>query len=119
MTAVVLPKSAFDQLLAGSQVFRDFVFSAYSSRITDLLLLVEEVAFTRIDSRLAQRLLGLSGAGAEVRLTHQELAVELGTAREVISRQLKEFERRGWLRLERGLVSIQQRDALENLASHD
>lgn len=116
VTAVMVPRPVFDELVARSNVFRDFVFGAYASRITDLLLLLEEIVFTRIDIRLAQRLLALAGDGASVGLTHQELAVELGTAREVISRQLKEFERRGWVQLERGRIALIDRLALAGLA---
>lgn len=78
-------------------MFRRFVFTVYAGRIADLLMLIEEVAFGRVDMRLAQTLLAHArrdGSGATVTTTHQSLATELGTAREVVSRQLKEFERR-------------------------
>ncbi|MBL27802.1 MAG: Crp/Fnr family transcriptional regulator [Rhodospirillaceae bacterium] len=119
VTALVVPRAAFDRLLASSKSFRDFVFLAYASRITDLMLLVEEVAFGHMDIRLAQRLLELSDRGDSLAITHQDLAVELGTAREVISRQLKEFERRGWIRLERGRIEIVDRDELRARAHED
>lgn len=115
VSGFVVPRSGFDRLLAQSRRFRDFVFTAYASRLTDLMLLVEEVAFGHIDIRLAQRLLELSGSDEIVSLTHQELAVELGTAREVVSRQLKEFERRDWIRLERGRIDVRDRIALNSL----
>lgn len=116
--AVAVPRACFERLLASSEAFRDFVFSTYGERITSLLLLVEEVAFGRVDARLAQRLLDRRGAEGQVALTHQQLAVELGTAREVVSRQLKDFEQRGWLRLERGRIAVLAPAALEALASH-
>jgi CRP/FNR family transcriptional regulator len=110
--ALVLPAQAFRILLARSETFRTFVFSAFSVRIADLLLLIEEVAFGRIDVRLATWLRQRADHGGEIHATHQEIAVELGTAREVISRQLKEFERRGWLALQRGRVCIVDAAAL-------
>lgn len=114
--AQALPLAGFRALLAESAGFREFVFKAYGTRIGDLLLLIEEVAFGRIDQRLAARLLELGGQPGSIQATHQELAVELGTAREVVSRQLKEFERRGWVSLGRGQLQIVNRGALDALA---
>lgn len=114
--ALLLSPVVFDQLLNRSAVFRQFVFSAYATRISDLLMLVEEVAFGRIDERLAQVLLTKAKAGDSLSLTHHDLAMELGSAREVISRQLKEFERRNWLRLGRGRIDLTDRAALRMLA---
>jgi CRP/FNR family transcriptional regulator len=114
--ARALPLAAFRTLLAGSASFRDFVFRAYGLRIADLLLVIQEVAFGRIDQRLASHLLALGHGQPAVRATHQELAVELGTVREVVSRQLKDFEHRGWLRLSRGQIELADPDALAGLA---
>lgn len=114
--AVMLPAQPFRALLAQSDIFRDFVFAAYASRIAGLLLLIEEVAFGRIDARLAQWLLTRGAEDGQWRGTHQDLAVELGTAREVVSRQLKEFERRGWVSLFRGRIDIIDKTALADLA---
>ncbi|MBI3445632.1 MAG: Crp/Fnr family transcriptional regulator [Magnetospirillum sp.] len=114
--ARILPDSGFRELLSQSAAFRDFVFKAYGSRISSLLMLIEEVAFGRIDQRLAACLLARAKGSGEIGATHQDLAVELGSAREVISRQLKDFERRGWVRLGRGLVGIADAAALESLA---
>ncbi len=73
-------------------------------------------AFQRLDKRLAQRLLSLAGSDRVIQATHQELAAELGTAREVVTRQLKELERRGWVTLSRGEVRLTQLDQLQALA---
>ena len=113
--ALVLPASVFRGLLAGSADFRDFIFSVYAARIADLLLLIEEVAFGRIDVRLAAWVRGRAGDGQDVLATHQEISVELGTAREVVSRQLKEFERRGWVQLHRGRVRVIDAAAMDRL----
>lgn len=114
---VAIPAGAFRKALATSGPFREFVFAEYGRRIADLIVLVEEVAFGRLDVRLAQRLLA-HGNGPErsVRTTHQDLAAELGTAREVVSRQLKEFERRGWVGLHRGRIELIDRPSLQELA---
>ena len=70
--------------MARSGAFRDFVFTAYSRRITDLFRVIDDVAFGRIDVRLAGRLVALAAGHHEIRVTHQQLATELGTAREVV-----------------------------------
>jgi len=114
--AILLPHSGFDKLLACSDLFRNFVFSNYATRLTNLMLLIEEVAFGRMDMRIARCLLDRIDSNNQVSLTHRELAVETGTAREVISRQLKEFSRRNWVRLERGRVNVIDIDALRRLA---
>lgn len=116
--AVAIPRAAFDDLMAQSGQFRSFVFMAYSRRITDLFRVIDDVAFGRIDTRLAGRLVALAGDRREVKVTHQQLATELGTAREVVSRQLQEFQRRGWIRQTRGTVLIENADQLSALAAH-
>ncbi|MDF3415088.1 Crp/Fnr family transcriptional regulator [Sulfitobacter sp. M57] len=117
--AAAVPRDVFDDLVAQSKSFRDFVFAAFSKRITDLFLMIDEVAFQRMDVRLADKLLGLSKGQDVIATTHQKLSVELGTAREVISRQLQEFQRRGWIEQARGSVSLLDRQQLETLAHHN
>lgn len=114
--AVAIPRAVFDDLIARSGLFRRFVFTAYAKRITDLFLVIEEVAFRRIDIRLAQKLVDLGEKSDVIRLTHQQLATELGTAREVVSRQLQEFQRRGWVSAARGEVHLTDRKALNDFA---
>ncbi|MGJ8589745.1 MAG: Crp/Fnr family transcriptional regulator [Yoonia sp.] len=117
--AAAVPRAVFDDLVAQSKSFRDFVFAAFSKRITDLFLMIDEVAFQRMDVRLADKLLSLSDGQDVIATTHQKLSVELGTAREVISRQLQEFQRRGWIEQARGSVTILDRARLERLADHN
>lgn len=114
--ALALPRPAFEALLADSARFRQLVFTAFGDRLREMLLLVAEVAFRRLDARLAGWLLQASRDG-EVRATHQAIAVELGTAREVVSRVLKELERRGLVRLGRRSLTILRADALRHLAA--
>jgi len=83
--AVLLPQSAFNELIASSEGFRTFVFSNYANRISSLIHLVEEVTFERIDKRLAHKLTQLMDRTNPISATHHDLAVELGTAREVIT----------------------------------
>jgi CRP/FNR family transcriptional regulator, anaerobic regulatory protein len=113
--AIAIPREAFDDLISRSAVFRQFVFNAFSARMSDLFRVIEEVAFARMDVRLAQKLLQLKNANGEIEATHQQLAVELGTAREVVSRQVNEFQRRGWLKSGRGVIAIVQERALQEL----
>ncbi|SLN43019.1 cAMP receptor protein [Pseudoruegeria aquimaris] len=116
VVAVALPRSAFDRLAADSEAFRQFVFAAYSRRLLDLLRVVDDVAFGKIDVRLAARLVALADAEGALNATHQQLATELGTAREVISRQLTEFQRRGWIEAARGRILLRDVPALKALA---
>ncbi len=115
--AVEVPREVFDQLVSQSVSFRNFIFTAYSKRITDLFVVVEEIAFGRLDIRLAQKLLELAGSAKHVMATHQQMAAELGTAREVVSRQLQEFHRRGWVGQSRGDIELLDRDSIARLAA--
>lgn len=114
----LIPKSQFHDTLQHSAGFREFVFSSLEKGIAGLVQLVEEVAFGRMDSRLAQRLLDRRSGSEVVQATHQELANELGTAREVVSRLLKKFERHGWVDLGRGRITLTNLSVLESIARH-
>ena len=83
--------------------------------ITDLIMLLDEVAFHSLDARLAKLL--LDAGSVTISRTHQLMAIELGTAREVGCRQLKRFEQKNWVALGRGHVEISNRTALEKLAN--
>lgn len=115
VTAVAIPRTTFDDLVARSPVFRQFVFTAYSRRITDLFALIDDIVFQKMDVRLASRLPELADGEQVVRATHAALGTELGTAREVVSRILAEFQRRGWVEQSRGEVRLIGRSGLEQL----
>lgn len=115
VTAVAIPRKTFDDLVARSPVFRHFVFTAYSRRITDLFALIDDIVFQRMDVRLAARLIELADTNDVIHATHAVLATELGTAREVISRTLSEFHRRGWVEQARGQVQLTDRPALDRM----
>lgn len=117
--AIMIPLARFREGLDHSPGFRDFVFNSYGQRVSELITLVDAVAFGRVDLRLSKLLLRQGEETGVVEGTHQQLAAELGTAREVISRQLKEFERKGWVKLGRGRVEIIERLALEGITERD
>ncbi|GGC84446.1 Crp/Fnr family transcriptional regulator [Halopseudomonas salina] len=102
--AIMLPRGLFDRMMAASAAFRAGIMTSYGLRLDDLMLLVEEVAFRRMDERLEQWLATRANQG-EIHATHQDIAEELGTAREVVSRLLKELERQGRVVLARGRIS--------------
>ena len=114
--AANIPGPTYQKLMARSEAFRGFVLAAYAARLSKMMSLVGSVAFERLDSRLARSLLR-SARDNRVKTTHEELACELGTAREVVSRQLKTFERQGWVRLGRGWVELLLPASLEQLAT--
>ena len=110
---LLLPSHAFEALLA-HEPFRRFVFNLFAERIADLMQLVEEVAFRKLDQRLAAHLLG---HGTLVRVTHQQLADELGSVREIVSRLLKNFAAQGLVHLGREQIEILDPAGLRKLAS--
>ena len=113
-----LAPASFERLLTDSAEFRRIVFTDFGQRLADLMGLLNEVAFRRIDARLAVWLLQASEReGMTIHHTHQEAAVELGTAREVVSRQLKEFERQGLLSLARGRIELRDPATLRRIAA--
>jgi len=115
--AALIPKTQFLEAMFHAPQFRDFVFGTLDKGINDLITLVEQVAFGHMDGRLAHCLVAKAGTKKRLRVTHMDLAEELGTAREVVSRLLKEFERQGWVRLHRGWIEIGDIHSLQALAS--
>jgi CRP/FNR family transcriptional regulator len=109
---VVLPPAVFDAWCS-HEPFRRFVFGVFADRLADLMALAEAVAFQRLDQRLAAALLG---HGDVLQTTHQALADELGTVREIVTRLLRRFERAGWLVLGRERIELREPAALRRLA---
>lgn len=118
VTALLIPKAAFNEMMDNSAVFRKFIFASFSARLNGLLGLVNEVAFGHMDQRLAHWLLQHSSQG-HISTTHQQIASDLGSSREVVSRLLKELERREVVVLTRGDITICNADALRQLASSE
>jgi CRP/FNR family transcriptional regulator, anaerobic regulatory protein len=107
-----LPASVFHHLLTVSVPFRQFVLNNYGDLLSSLITLVDEVAFASLDLRLARRLLAEADAQGIVAKTHQQLALDLGSVREVVSRYLREWERMGWVHASRGSIEVRDRAAL-------
>lgn len=115
VTACVFDRAAFERALDASPALRRFVLGHLSTRLGSMIARFDEVAFADVDRRLARVL--LAAGGAEVRQTHEALAVAAGTAREVVSRHLKRFAARGLVDLKRGVVGIRDRAALAAVAA--
>jgi CRP/FNR family transcriptional regulator len=113
--AFVISEHAFYRCMENSAFFREFVFKNFSERLTNVIGRLGEVVFTGIDSRLSKELLNANKK--TLKITHQELATKLGSAREVISRHLKQFEAKGWVSLNRGTVTIIDPEALKRLTT--
>ncbi|MEZ5541932.1 MAG: Crp/Fnr family transcriptional regulator [Pseudomonadota bacterium] len=99
-----------------SEGFRNFICTSLGRRFEDLVALLEAVTMRHIDVRLARWLINRRDAGGRIDASHRELARELGTAREVISRHLKDFESRGWVGLGRKHIEIIDPASLQALA---
>jgi CRP/FNR family transcriptional regulator len=117
--AIVIPAPTFRRWMAQHEAIRTFVFQMFANRLTEVMSLVEEVAFRRMDQRLARRLHDLlvqdGTPRASVEITHAEIASDLGTAREVVSRLLKEFERLGAITLSRGKIALKNAALLREM----
>lgn len=111
-TLVMMKAVDFENLMS-SRPFREFIFSLFSKRILGLMQLVEEVAFHKLDKRLAALLLR---RGRFIKVSHQELADELGTVREMITRLLNSFSDSGFIRLGRERIELVNDAAMMTLA---
>jgi CRP/FNR family transcriptional regulator, anaerobic regulatory protein len=107
-----IPAKDFNNLMAESIQFRQFVHDNYGDLLSDLILLVNEVAFSRVDIRLARYLLKIADSNNIVHSTQQQLALDMGSVREVISRYLNEWERQGWVDNQRGKIHLLDKDKL-------
>lgn len=113
VTLLSIPPALFQALLVAHEPFRHFVFGMYNERLAQVMQLVEEVAFRRLDARLAQLLVQ---RGPVLATTQQELAHELGSVREIVSRLLRQFESRGWVELGRERITVRDARALAEVA---
>lgn len=110
---VLLPATDFHALLGKQEAFRSYVFHLFSDRLTDLMQLVSAVAFQKLDQRLANLLVNKP---SPIHATHQALADELGSAREIVSRLLKGFAEQSWVKLGREQIDITDATALKRFA---
>lgn len=110
---VLLPAASFHTLFGNHEAFRNYVFLLFSERLTDLMQLVSAVAFQKLDQRLARLIVNKPNP---IFTTHQALADELGSAREIVSRLLKGFAEQGWVKLGREQIEITDTAALKKFA---
>jgi len=113
---LILPPAAFQALIAEDETFRRHVFGLYGERLSALMQIVEAIAVQKLDQRLAALLVNRDHDSGEIHATHQALADELGSVREIVSRLLRNFEDRGWVDLGRERIRIVDRAALAGLA---
>lgn len=115
--ASAIPADRFRSLLSTDSGFQELAFRGFAQRVGELTDVIDALLLHRTDLKLARWL--ADQTATEIQLTQQEIAQELGTAREVISRSLKSFEREGWIDLGRGEVKIRNREALKNHGHSD
>ena len=117
LEAILIPAGTLHSWMAKSAPWRDYVFGLVAQRMADIISLVEEVVFNRVDRRIAAHLIKQCRASGHSTLqaTHQELASDLGTSREVVSRILKDFESNGLIETARGSITIRNPAGLEVL----
>lgn len=114
LACVIVPRSVFLNMVEESPEFRTYIFRFFGERVTHLMELIEAVAFRKLDRRLAEFLLK---KGPVIEITHQKLAAELGSVREVVSRILEDLRSQGIVVLDRGKICVSDEQALERLAS--
>jgi CRP/FNR family transcriptional regulator, anaerobic regulatory protein len=104
--ATVFPGGVMREWVATSEALRNFIFETMATRVVDVMTLVEEIALHKMDSRLAGLLLQRFATHRVISATHEDIAAELGTVREVVNRLLKEFVRRGAIEVARGHLEL-------------
>ena len=92
--------------------FRSFVMDDYTRLMSGLFTLIDEVAFAPLKQRLVQRLLAESEPRGIAAVTHQKLADDVGSVREVVSRILAQWAEAGLIELRRGAIEIVDRASL-------
>lgn len=115
--AVMIPAAVFRDWIRRSDLWRDFIFSLLSQRLASVIATVDEVAFRRMDARVAAFLLQRGRRERQVRVTHQQIAAELGSSREVISRLLEGLEAEGFIHRSRGVIELIDFAGLESRAA--
>ncbi|MCO6449721.1 MAG: Crp/Fnr family transcriptional regulator [Caldilineales bacterium] len=115
--AILIPADTFRDWVRRYDAWRDFVFDLLSQRLSHVMLLVDEVAFRRMDARIAALLAEQCRRQNPIRITHQEIAAELGSSREVISRILVDFAAAGLIETGRGTIKVLDQAGLESLAA--
>jgi len=112
VTAHIISQTEFNKLLASSEPFRQFVFHNFGHRLSDLMLQIEQIAFDSIEKRICQFICQHADSLQTLHTTHQAIAEEIGSAREVVSRCLKKLEKQGIVELHRGSIKLLRPEAL-------
>ncbi len=116
--AALITAAQFHDRVRASEPFRRMVFETFSRRLADAMAKIDEIAFQPLAARLAALLIRIATDGL-ARGTHESFAIDIGTAREVVSRALADWERAGWIERRRGAVALLAPDALARLAAGD
>ena len=115
--AFVVPAGVLSTWLHEHDAWRSYLFDLLAHRLSTTIELVEEVAFRHMDARLAAYLVQATTATRpRLERTHEGVAADLGTSREVVSRLLKDFEQKGFVALARGAIHVQEQEQLHRLA---
>jgi len=115
--AVLVPAPAFRAWVAADDDWRRFYVDLVAQRLASVMDVVDQVAFQRLDRRVAGLVAQRAATANPVEVTHQEIAAELGSAREAVSRVLEDLAARGWIRATRGRIEVLDPDALRRAAS--
>ena len=110
--AVMIPAEIFSDWVRRYDEWRDFVFNLVSVRLANVMAIVDEVAFQRMDRRVASIIKESYQQRNPNSITHQEIANEIGSSREVISRLLEDFAQQEFVRLSRGEVEVLDSEGL-------
>jgi len=110
--AIMIPADTFREWVRRHDLWREFVYDLLSERLSSVMEIVEEVAFRRMDARVAAFLLENSRKADSIQVTHQKIAAELGSSREVISRILEDFSAGGLISVSRGTIVVIDREGL-------
>lgn len=114
--ALLIPFEPFRSWIRTYEEVSNYVFNLLSERLSAIIEVIEEIAFKNMDIRIAELLITMKKNKNELKITHQEIASELGTSREVVSRILKDFEHEQLVYLSRGIIFIKNLDKLESRA---
>lgn len=109
---VLLPAAALREWVGAGEALRRFIFDTMTRALVDVTSLLEDVAFRSMEARLAGLLVKHADAEGLIRMRHEDIAAELGTAREVVSRILESLERAGVIGLSRGRILVRDANAL-------
>lgn len=117
-TLGIIPAAFYNELFLSEVACQQFIFNTISTRLQEVMLLIDEVVFKSMDKRLASFILqrlDKNNIGEKLDITHEKIAIELGTAREVISRLLKDFEKKEIVSLSRGSIVVKDKKFLKEI----